>query len=83
MNFDQILDEGGVLDRDSRPSEIYVDVPLADVASAAEYLRSAGCRHVALFAEDRTEAESRYLLYYVFEHPQDTRYLRLRAPAAG
>lgn len=83
MTFDQILDEGGVFARDSRPSEIYVDVPLGDVASAAEYLRSAGCRHVALFAEDRTASQDCDLLYYVFEHPQDSRYLLLRAPAAG
>lgn len=59
--------------------EIYVDLRGTDPRPAAAYLRSAGCRHVAVFAEDRTREEFCAYLYYVFEHPDDTRYLALRA----
>ena len=63
-----------------RPGEIYVHLPGADARAAAAYLRSAGCRHVAVFAEDRAAEESRDYLYYVFEHREDSRYLLLAAP---
>lgn len=79
----EILASGG--DLFPRPAyvgngEIYVDLPNSDARQAAATLRSAGCRHVALFAEDRTAEESRDYLYYAFEHPEDSRYLILRAP---
>jgi Ni,Fe-hydrogenase III large subunit/Ni,Fe-hydrogenase III component G len=63
-----------------RPGEIYVDLPDADARAASAYLRSAGCRHVAVFAEDRAAEESRDYVYYVFEHREDSRYLLLAAP---
>lgn len=80
--LDQILAAGGDLLRSPRESagEIYADLPDHDARDAATYLRSAGCRHVALFAEDRIAEEGRDYLYYVFEHPEDRRYLVLRAP---
>ena len=65
---------------ESRAGEIYVDLPDADARPASACLRPAGCRHVAVFAEDRIAEEGRGLLYYVFEHPEDSRYLVLRAP---
>jgi len=66
--------------RESKAGEIYVDLPGTDARAPAAYLRSRGCRHVCVFAEDRTVEESLAYLYYVFEHPQDSRYLVLRAP---
>jgi Ni,Fe-hydrogenase III large subunit len=66
--------------RQSSAGEVYVDLPAADARAASAHLRSAGCRHVAVFAEDRTAEESRDYLYYVFEHREDDRYLILRAP---
>jgi Ni,Fe-hydrogenase III large subunit/Ni,Fe-hydrogenase III component G len=60
--------------------EIYLNLPASDARAAASHLRSAGCRHVAVFAEDRRLEESRDYLYYVFEHREDSRYLVLRAP---
>lgn len=63
-----------------RTGEIYIHLPGNDARAAAAYLRSAGCRHVSVFAEDRTVDEALAYLYYVFEHPEDSRYLVLRAP---
>ena len=81
--FGDILELGGAAfarSKESRAGEIYVEWADTDARAAAAYLRAAGCRHVSVFAEDRTEEESRAYLYYVFEHPEDTRYLVLRAP---
>jgi Ni,Fe-hydrogenase III large subunit/Ni,Fe-hydrogenase III component G len=81
--LDEILEVGGALfagSRESRAGEIYVDLPGSGIRATAGRLRSAGCRHVTVFAEDRTVEESRAYLYYVFEHPEDRRYLVLRAP---
>jgi Ni,Fe-hydrogenase III large subunit/Ni,Fe-hydrogenase III component G len=83
MTWPQILDGDGALSRlprDIRAAEVYVDLPGCDAREASAYLRSAGCRHVAVFAEDRIAEESRDYLYYVFEHRAETRYLLLRAP---
>lgn len=65
--------------REVRETEIYVDLPAPDARGAAAYLRSAGCRHVAVIGEDRTPEESGYSLYYVMEHPEDSRHVILRA----
>ncbi|MDR3703362.1 MAG: NADH-quinone oxidoreductase subunit C [Candidatus Sulfopaludibacter sp.] len=81
--LDEILAAGSELfaqPRNSRPNEINIDLPGTDARAAAAYLRSAGCRHVSVFAEDRTEEESLAYLYYVFEHAEDKRYLVVRAP---
>jgi Ni,Fe-hydrogenase III large subunit/Ni,Fe-hydrogenase III component G len=81
--LDEILAAGGEAFANrwqSNRAEIYIDLAAADARVEAAYLRSAGCRHVSVFAEDRTLEESRAYLYYVFEHPADTRYLVLRAP---
>jgi len=83
MTFEEILAEGGVFfarPQDNRTAEIYLDLPASNIQEASASLRSAGCRHVAIFAEDRVAEESRYYVYYVFEHPQDRRYLLLRTP---
>jgi Ni,Fe-hydrogenase III large subunit/Ni,Fe-hydrogenase III component G len=83
MTFEQILADGGALfarPLDSRCDEIYLDLSGSDVREAAAILRLAGCRHVAVFAEDRIADESRDYIYYVFEHPKDRRYLLLRTP---
>ena len=80
--LDEILAAGGEVFADprmSRAGEIYIDLPGSDARGAAAYLRAAGCRHVSVFAEDRTEEESLAYLYYVFEHPEDRRYLMVRA----
>jgi Ni,Fe-hydrogenase III large subunit/Ni,Fe-hydrogenase III component G len=80
--FEQILAGGGELFSKlyEGTREVYVHLPTADARDAAAYLRSAGWRHVAVFAEDRTAEECRDYIYYVFEHPDDSRYLILRAP---
>ena len=81
--LDEILAAGGEVFADPRtahPGEIYIDLRGTDARGAAAYLRAAGCRHVSVFAEDRTEEESLAYLYYVFEHAEDRRYLVVRAP---
>jgi len=82
MSFDRILAAGGndFARQQFGTGEIYVELPATDARAAAAYLRSTGCRHVCVFADDCTAEESRYYLYYVFEHPEDGRYLLLRAP---
>ncbi len=80
--LDEILSAcGSALSRKltSSAAEIYVDLPAANAPAASAYLRSAGCRHVAVFAEDRVAEDSHDYIYYVFEHPDDCRYLVLRA----
>ena len=80
--FGEILATGGdafATPRETRAGEIYIDLPGTDARAAAAYLRSTGCRHVSVFAEDRTVEEAVAYLYYVFEHPEDSRYLLLRA----
>lgn len=82
MTWERILDGGAGLftgPRDHRAAEVYVNLPGADAREASAYLRSEGCRHVAVFAEDRVAEEARDYLYYVFEHREDPRYLLLRA----
>ncbi|HML16994.1 MAG TPA: NADH-quinone oxidoreductase subunit C [Bryobacteraceae bacterium] len=69
--------------REPSSSEIYVDLPGPDARAATAFLIENGCRLAAVFAEDRTGTEARYNLYYVFEHPEDRRYLLARAPVAA
>jgi len=64
--------------------EVYADLPVGHgCAPAAECLVRNGCRVATVFAEDRVAAEAQYNLYYVFEHPNDSRYLLLRTPVAA
>ena len=83
MTFEEILADSCAFfarPQDNRTAEIYLDLPASNIQEASASLRAAGCRHVAIFAEDRVAEESRYYVYYVFEHPQDRRYLLLRTP---
>jgi len=65
-----------------QPGEIYVDLPASDVHLAAAYAMARGCRAASVFAEDRRRAEGCFIVYYAFDHPEDTRYLMLRTPVA-
>lgn len=83
--LDQIRHDGGALFeqwREQGGGEIYVELPNSDVRPMAACLLQSGCRVVAVFAEDRTGPAGRYYVYYVFEHPEDRRYLLARAPIA-
>jgi Ni,Fe-hydrogenase III large subunit/Ni,Fe-hydrogenase III component G len=84
--FDQIRnDHGDLLEHwhEQGDLEIYVDLPTSNTRPFAERLIVSGCRAAAVFAEDRLQEEGRYNLYYVFEHPEDFRYLLMRAPVAA
>ena len=72
MRFDDISS--------ARGREIYIEFPNADPRPFTASLLETGCRLAAVFAEDRTQAEERFYIYYVFEHPDDTRYLLARTP---
>lgn len=83
--FDQIRHNGGSLFehwREQGGGEIYLDLPASGARPVADCLMKGGCRVATVFAEDRSELEARYYLYYVFEHPEDRRYLLARAPIA-
>src|ERR1017187_3328001 len=82
-SFDGLLARGANLFErwhEHGDAEIYADLPSNDARPVTAFLRDNGCRLAAVFAEDRTAAESRYNLYYAFEHPHDRRYLLVRAP---
>src|SRR5712691_10915860 len=64
-------------------TEVYLDSPVSDVPTVTARLCESGCRLAATFAEDRTEPEGRYYLYYVFEQPSEPRYLLVRTPVAA
>jgi Ni,Fe-hydrogenase III large subunit/Ni,Fe-hydrogenase III component G len=64
-------------------TEIYLDSPVSDVRAVAADLLEKGCRLAAAFAEDRRAVEARDYVYYVFEQPQDRRYLLVRTPIAA
>ena len=63
-----------------QPGEIYADLTAAEVRAAAGVLIEGGCRAATVFAEDRRRQEGCFIVYYVFEHPEDRRYLLLRTP---
>ena len=85
MSYDDIRRSGallfwGWLERDT---QIYLDLLSSDARPLTVLLTENRCRVAAVFAEDRTAAEDRYNIYYVFEHPTDSRYLLARAPVAA
>jgi len=61
--------------RQANDGEVHAQVALADVRSMVLRLIENGCRLASVFAEDRTNAGSGFLVYYVFEHPRDHRFL--------
>jgi Ni,Fe-hydrogenase III large subunit/NADH:ubiquinone oxidoreductase subunit C len=82
MTFDEIHQNGGRLFENwrDRGKEIYLDLPDADARLITTSLMTCGCRVAGVFAEDRTHVEDCYYVYYVFENPDDPRYLLVRAP---
>lgn len=79
--FDEILPRcTGTCTRlpETSSTEIYAEVALALVPAMAAQLVNEGCRLASVFAEDRTTASSAFLIYYVFEHMQDHRFLLVR-----
>ncbi len=64
-------------------TEKYLDSSASELHAVATRLLESGGRLAATFAEDRTREESRYLVYYVFEQPEDPQYLLVRAPVAA
>lgn len=84
LSFDPIIASMADLalaERSELPGQIDLALPAAGLRpplSAA--LRRTGCRHALVFAEDRTEEDSAFYLYDVFDHPGDHRYLILRYP---
>jgi len=63
--------------------EIYATVAASEVRAAAAVLMESGCRAASVFAEDRRREEGCFIIYYVFEHRDDRRYLLLRTADAN
>ncbi len=59
-------------------AEIHAVVALADFRSTVTRLIEDGCRLASVFAEDRSHAGLGFLIYYVFDHREDVRFLLLR-----
>ncbi len=79
--FDQIRDLCGVaLDRwhEANEAEVRADAALSDVRRMVASLIENGCRLASVFAEDRTAVTEDFLIYYVFDHPDDERFLVVR-----
>lgn len=86
MKFDELREAAGALLeywRHQGSGEIYLEPPASATGLIADQLIQSGCRVSAAFAEDRTAQEACFNLYYVFSHPQDTRYLLVRTPIAA
>jgi Ni,Fe-hydrogenase III large subunit/NADH:ubiquinone oxidoreductase subunit C len=78
--FDEIRANcGGLFPRwHEQQGEIYADLTGPEIRPAAAVLMESGCRAASVFAEDRRHAEGCHIIYYVFEHAADRRYLLLR-----
>jgi Ni,Fe-hydrogenase III large subunit/Ni,Fe-hydrogenase III component G len=82
--FDEILARCGVgAFPQVNEAEIYAEAAVADVRSTVALLVEHGCRLASVFAEDRTTAGSGFLVYYVFDHAQDWRFLLVRASVSA
>src|SRR5438046_2109684 len=66
--------------REQNATEIRIDVPNADPRQLSGFLTQHGCRLACMFAEDRG---GRYNIHYVFDHPEDTRYLIASMPVSA
>jgi Ni,Fe-hydrogenase III large subunit/Ni,Fe-hydrogenase III component G len=77
--FDEILARCGVeAILEASDAEIYAETTLADLRSTVARLTENGCRLALVFAEDRIAAGSGFLVYYIFDHIQDRRFLIVR-----
>jgi Ni,Fe-hydrogenase III large subunit/Ni,Fe-hydrogenase III component G len=63
---------------EANDAEIHAESAIADVRPMVASLVENGCRLASVFAEDRTEVGSGFLLYHVFDHPGDRRFLLVR-----
>ena len=63
---------------EANETEIHAEWTIADVRPMAARMVENGCRLASVFAEDRTEAGSGFLIYHVFDHPGDRRFLLVR-----
>jgi Ni,Fe-hydrogenase III large subunit/Ni,Fe-hydrogenase III component G len=83
--FDEILARCGHIFTawfEANDAEIHAEAALNDVRSFVALLIQNGCRLASVFAEDRTAADSCFLLYHLFEHPEDRRFLLVRTEIA-
>ncbi len=81
-SFDSIRQRCGVAFEswiEASETEIHAAVALAEVRPMVESLIEYGCRLASVFAEDRIAAEDGFLLYHLFDHPGDRRYLLVRS----
>jgi len=79
--FDEILARRGDVFTawfEANDAEIHAEAALDSVRSFVALLTQNGCRLASVFAEDRIAASSCFLLYYLFEHPEDRRFLLVR-----
>ena len=79
--FDQIRDRCGVAFdgwHEANEAEVHADAALSDVRRMVAGLIENGCRLASVFAEDRTAATDDFLIYYVFDHLADCRFLMVR-----
>ena len=79
--FDEILARRGDVFTawfEANGAEIHAQAALNDVRSFVALLIQNGCRLASVFAEDRTAAGSCFLLYHLFEHLEDRRFLLVR-----
>jgi Ni,Fe-hydrogenase III large subunit/Ni,Fe-hydrogenase III component G len=79
--FDEILVRCGMnvaASCENDAAEIYADADAADLRPTVTLLVESGCRLASVFAEDRIAADACFLVYHVFDHPQDRRFFLLR-----
>lgn len=82
--LDEVLAQCGIESLgQANDAEIHAEMAVDDVRSTVALLVEHGCRLASVFAEDRTAAASCFFVYYVFDHPEDRRFLLLRISIAA
>jgi Ni,Fe-hydrogenase III large subunit/Ni,Fe-hydrogenase III component G len=79
--FDEIRARCGIAFQgwtQTNEAEIHANAVISDVRPMVARLIENGCRLASVFAEDRTAADFAFLIYYVFEHLDDRRFLIVR-----
>jgi Ni,Fe-hydrogenase III large subunit/Ni,Fe-hydrogenase III component G len=76
--FDALRERCGVVFEgwsEANEAEIHAETAIHDVRPMVAGLIEKGCRLASIFAEDRTAAGFGFLVYYLFDHLDDRRFL--------
>ncbi|MFZ1084235.1 MAG: NADH-quinone oxidoreductase subunit C [Terracidiphilus sp.] len=81
-SFDKIRSRCGIAFEswnEANEAEIHAVVALSSIRPMVASFIESGCRLACVFAEDRIASEASFLLYHLFDHPGDNRFLLVRS----